>query len=409
MRNFIFSILLTLITTTLSFAGNNSSANKNSDIMLGAYLLEDAYNPEKITDFELDINNELAIINIFTSFDYNWDNLYVQCSNIVNEGATPMITLEPTLFERSNDNLLTEISNGDWDPYLDEWIADFILWAEDLDDPDVRVLLRFAHEFNGIWYPWSNDPSNYIQAWQYLHNKFEVAGANQYIEWVWNANNVDIDDYNDITQYYPGDDMVDWTSLDGYNWGSNYSFSEWNTFTELFEEQYTILVSSFPHKPILIAEIATVEPSDLPESSIEYGGDDSDSNESKAKWINDMFKQISSNFVAIKGIVWFNMNKEHSWSINEEDHNTGLAKFKKMAQQKYITSNFNTAESYGMDELLSSVSYRIAASSIDSTITHSGKSMQSQADGFRGLSQAVIEKHRKQHHDIIAKQARQAK
>lgn len=27
------------------------------------------------------------------------------------------------------------------------------------------VYLRFGHEANGDWYPWSNDPPNFIQAW----------------------------------------------------------------------------------------------------------------------------------------------------------------------------------------------------------------------------------------------------
>ncbi|WP_299002832.1 glycoside hydrolase family 26 protein [uncultured Shewanella sp.] len=419
MRNFIFITLFIFMTSTPTFSmASDNASEKNQDIMLGAYLLEDAYNPEKIIEFESDIEQELAIINIFTSFDYDWNQLHVQCSNIVNEGATPMITLEPTLADRPNDNLLPEISQGHWDDYIDEWIANFMLWMKDRDDPNARVLLRFAHEFNGIWYPWSNDPNAYITAWQYLHNKFEVAGANQYIEWVWNANNIDIDDYNDITQYYPGDDMVDWTSLDGYNWGANYSFTEWSTFTELFEEQYAVLTTSFPHKPILIAEIATVEPSDLPNTADEYAGNDSDSHESKAKWIKDMFKQIRLNFTHIKGVIWFNTNKEFSWSLNEADHNTGLDKFRKMAQKKYITSDFNTVAFYDMEESDPIASMAPIAKLSDNTdntdntdnsLLNSSHKMKNQADGFRALSKSVIEKRRQQHHEMIAKQMVQDK
>ncbi|WP_299497119.1 glycosyl hydrolase [uncultured Shewanella sp.] len=404
MRNILFLIIMSY--------GVILSNTVNAKSMVGAYIQGNGYRLEKMTAFEADINKDLAIINLFTSFDYDWHTLRVQNANIIAQGATPMITLEPTLALRHNDNLLPEIIAGDWDEYLDNWIADFKIWIEDLGDPNAKVLLRFAHEFNGIWYPWSNYPTHYILAWRYLHERFEMAGANQYVEWVWNANNVDVDDYDDITLYYPGDDVVDWTSIDGYNWGSNFSFSQWNTFAELFEEKYALLMSKYPNKPIIIAEIASAEPSDIPDLLLGQDGDDSDSAESKALWIKDMFKQLRTHFRGIKGIVWFNINKELSWSINEADHNTGLTKFKKKVKRQYYISEFRMADSFVRNGMLKGlgkhqiVNKQANTSERQVMFMQRGHRVKGQAAGFRQMKKAMIEQRRKQHHKMIAEQVR---
>ncbi len=317
--------------------------------MLGAYIRDDAYKPENIATFESDIHKGLAIVNIFTNFDYDWHALRRQNSHIVAAGATPMITFEPTLSARPNDNLLPEIIAGDWDDYLSNWVADFKIWIEDIDDPNARILLRFAHEFNGIWYPWSNDPDNYILAWRHLHEKFETADADQYVEWVWSVNHDDVDDYRNVMLYYPGEDVVDWTAIDGYNWGSNYAFSQWSSFADIFKDKYDLLMSHYPHHPILITEVGCAEPTDLPNPVLDQDGDDSDRFESKSMWIDDMFKQLRNHFHGIKGIIWFNINKELSWSLNEDQHNTGLVQFKKQAQKNDISSRFSPAKSYFFD------------------------------------------------------------
>ncbi|MCL1126774.1 glycoside hydrolase family 26 protein [Shewanella surugensis] len=381
MCKLIFLVVVTYITSISTIA--------SAKTILGAYILDNGYSPANMTAFKTDINKDLGIIHIFTSFDYDWNTLRVQNTNIMAQGATSMITLEPTLAQRQNDNLLPEIIAGDWDGYLDQWIADFKIWIEELDDPDARVLLRFAHEFNGIWYPWSNDPENYILAWRYVHNRFEAADANQYVEWVWNANSVDVDDYNDITLYYPGDDVVDWTSIDGYNWGSNFSFTRWNTFAELFEEKYALLMLHYPNHPILIAEVASAEPSDVPNSLLGQDGDDSDRTENKGRWITEMFKQLRSQFHGIKGLVWFNINKELSWSINEAEHNTGVAKFKKVVNRQYVKSEFRSADAYTRHGKL------IGA----------GHHVQTHAAGFHQLPKSFIEQRRRQHHQMLADKA----
>lgn len=135
--------------------------------------------------------------------------------------------------------------------------------------------------------------------------------------------------------YYPGDDVVDWLSLDGYNWGSNYSFTRWKSFDETFSQQYVKMVSAVPNKPMMLAEVSSAEPHDLPDLSWGQDGDDSDVLESKEAWTADMMQSIQANYPAIKSIVWFNTNKELSWALNETS-NTGLTAYNKAVVGDYF-------------------------------------------------------------------------
>ena len=84
--------------------------------------------------------------------------------------------------------------------------------------------------------------------------------------WAWCPNVTDTDGGNQATMsYYPGDDYVDWTGVDGYNWGS--ANGEWQTFQQSLPHIYPLLAAK--GKPILIGEMA----------STEVGGD-------KAAWID---------------------------------------------------------------------------------------------------------------------------
>jgi beta-mannanase len=80
--------------------------------------------------------------------------------------------------------------------------------------------------------------------------------------------------------YYPGDAYVDWTGVDGYNWGTRNG--GWQTFKHVFRNIYPLLAAK--NKPILIGEMA----------SAEAGGD-------KAKWIDDIIPTLRTEYPLVKG------------------------------------------------------------------------------------------------------------
>ena len=206
------------------------------------------------------------------------------------------------------------------------------------------MLLRFAHEFNGTWYPYGNSPATFQSAWQYIHDRFEIAGVNQYVEWVWSANNVNVDDHNDVSVYYPGTEYVDWTSIDGYNFGSNYSWTNWESFEDTYSDMYLTLVNNYPEKPIMIAEVGSAEETDIPSYWWGQYGDNSDAYESKDNWIGNMLFQLEASFPAVRAVSWFNINKELGWSITS-GRNTGLSAYVAGTSSPYYTNEYLSAGS----------------------------------------------------------------
>jgi beta-mannanase len=147
---------------------------------------------------------------------------------------------------------------------------------------------------NGRWFPWSegvngNKSGEFVTAWRHVHDIFTRVGATN-DSWVW-CPNIDPDNiFLNLQSQYPGDAYVDWTGLDGYNWGTNPAKPDrWRSFDQLYKATYDKIVNMIaPSKPMIVSEVG----------STEYGG-------SKAAWIADMLARIPSNYPKIRGLLWF--------------------------------------------------------------------------------------------------------
>ncbi|KAG1663506.1 Endoglucanase H [Nymphon striatum] len=230
------------------------------------------------------------------------------------------------------------------------------------------------------------------------------------LQWVWCASATSTDDYDDLTVYYPGDDLVDWTSLDGFNRGSNYSFSSWRSFDEIFSYAYTTLVNNYPDKPIILAEVGSAEPSDLPNPEWEQYGDDSDASNSKEEWVSDMFNRIRQDYPAIRAISWFNNNKELSWALNDIAQNglpnTGLSAYNSSILHDHYLSSLVPLPGFEIDNDndLDTTTHirrgrnnpeRSKSSAMHSTLSKMPKVVgeklrEKEATGFRNLSQEAL-------------------
>jgi hypothetical protein len=166
------------------------------------------------------------------------------------------------------------------------------------------LFILFDEEMNGTWYPYSpgqngNTAAGFVAMWRHVHDVFQAVGATN-VTWVWCPNIDPGGIFTPFSQIYPGDAYVDWTGLNGYNWGG----SEWTSFSSVFAQSYTGLLQVAPSKPIMIGEVA----------SEETGG-------SKSAWITDaLLTQLPQNFPRIKALLWFNWriyekNAWHNWEI----------------------------------------------------------------------------------------------
>jgi hypothetical protein len=215
-------------------------------------------------------------------------------------GRIPLISWEPDKID------LARIADGSLD-------ATILARANGSKALGKKFFLDFAAEMNGDE-AWSgNNARLYVSAYRHIHDLFVAAGANKVV-WAWCPNVTDTHGGNRTTMdYYPGDAYVDWTGVDGYNWGT--TNGGWQTFQQVFQDIYPLLAAK--KKPILIGEMA----------SAEAGGD-------KAKWIDDIIPTLRASFPLIKGVVWFDINKETDWRISSSP--ASEAAFIRMANNPYF-------------------------------------------------------------------------
>ena len=215
-------------------------------------------------------------------------------------GAVPMVAWEPWMPGEGAEQpeyRLRRIADGAHDDYLRR--AARILRAH-----EGPVLLRFAHEMNGDWYPWAagvngNEARDYVDAWRHVHEIFAEERADD-VAWVWSPN-VDYPGATPLEELYPGDEYVDWVGASGYNGGTTLDWGGWRSFDDLFDDTLDRLEALAPGKPLMITETG----------SAEQGGD-------KAAWIDGFFRGLERRSQA-RAFVWFEFDKETDWRVTSSE------------------------------------------------------------------------------------------
>lgn len=248
---------------------------------------------QRLADTTAVLRHVPAYLEWYTGFGEAPDVAKLQA--VTDAGSVPVVTWEPWVWTAGVDQpayALDRVTAGDFDPYLAQWADALAAW-------DRPVLLRFAHEMNGDWYPWSagvngNTAADYVDAWRHVHDVFAAHGADD-VRWVW-APNVVYPGSTPLTALYPGDAYVDVLGVDGYNWGTSVSWGSWVSGRQVFEQTFAELRALAPSKPLLVTETA----------SSELGG-------SKAAWVEDLITWSAGQ--GLLGIIWFDENKETDWRM----------------------------------------------------------------------------------------------
>lgn len=223
----------------------------------------------------------------------------------------------------------------------------------------VPVFLRFAHEMNGYWYPWSQQPIEYVRAFRALATEIHKYAPLTAMLWAPNIGgsyppdsggylaasgsknfklldtNKDgrLDLYDDMyAPFYPGDDVVDWVGMSVYHWGKSYPWGEneipeahsfidritgnyvgMNGDERAVPDFYDIYVMQHG-KPMAITETAALY-------NTEVGGD-SEYLIKQAWWRQVFSQEVANDFSGIKMINWFETRKFESeirsnadWSV----------------------------------------------------------------------------------------------
>ncbi len=220
--------------------------------------------------------------------------------NVRRYGAIPVFSWNSSSSPPSVDQpdfSLETIVDGRYDSYIREFATKAKEWGH-------PFFLRFNWEMNGFWFPWSegvngNTPGQFVAAWRHVHDLFNEVGATN-VTWVW-CPNIDLNNaLIPLGKVYPGDAYVDWTALDGFNWGERHGSPGWQTFNQVFHKTYRRIVTKVaPDKPLMLAEVA----------STDKGGN-------KPEWIKDMYAKIRHKYRKIRAVIWYDVDdRDTNWPI----------------------------------------------------------------------------------------------
>jgi hypothetical protein len=187
------------------------------------------------------LGHRAAVYVRFFAFPFGESELAVldeTVTGVAGEGGMLMVTLEPW-------NGLSSVT-----PEAAAMLADRVAAS---DAQGVPVFVRFAHEMNGSWYPWGQQPSAYAAAFRLVADAVHATGSRSAMVWAPNyaggypfragpfealAGSAEFGELDtnrdgrlDMTDdpyapYYPGDDAVDWVGMSLYHWGGAYPWAE---------------------------------------------------------------------------------------------------------------------------------------------------------------------------------------
>jgi beta-mannanase len=216
-----------------------------------------------------------------------------------NRRTVPMITWQPADPEVWNRPKITyrKILAGRFDGYIRSFARDAAAYGG-------PVILRFAHEMDGAWFPWgihrfNNSPSTFKTMWRYVWRMFQDVGATN-VRFLW-APNTPCSGCVSMKAYFPGDRYVDYVGFSSFNWGEPSNRherrvrpnSKWKTMLKTVGPGVEAL-KRVSERPIIVAETAST--SDAPRGR------------SKAGWIRNGYPNVYQTFKRVKAIVYFNID-----------------------------------------------------------------------------------------------------
>lgn len=274
-------------------------------------------------------------------------NVLAAADQVNGLGGVLVLTLEP------HDGL---------DAVTDESIQELTDLLAEVNGKQVPVLLRFAHEMNGSWYPWGQQPQAFVDTFRAVAAAVHEQTPATQMMWAPNYGGgypftggqyapeagtadfdaLDTDKDGELTEaddpyqpYYPGDDAVDWVGMTLYHWGSTYPWGGNNLpETEKFAAQlrgtydgiggdesglpdFYAIYSEDRDKPLAIPETAAFV---TEEANSDYAL------EIRRAWWQQVFSENTrSEFPNIRLINWFNWDKHEPeadgivrWSITSD-------------------------------------------------------------------------------------------
>lgn len=233
-------------------------------------------------------------------------------------------------------------------------LADLTATLQDANAVGTPVLVRFAHEMNGSWYAWGQQPQAYIRVWRQVANAVHQAPQSKML---WSPNEgggypflgakdqpekgsprfaaLDTNHDGKLTRYddpyapyWPGSKYVDWVGLSDYHFGRHFPWGKnalpepgkfadkitghFNSkltggYDETMEPDFYASYSKKYDKPFIISETSA-----LYSTSPQKPGAPSDE-AIKQAWLRQVFAaDLPKKFPNLRAIMWFEQTKKEN-------------------------------------------------------------------------------------------------
>lgn len=238
---------------------------------------------------------------------------------IQSEGKIPLVRMMPWS---------KKVRNKGTDPVyaLDNFLAGKFdskirAWAKAAKATGRPVMVEFAPEANGSWFPWNglwnggaiateygnpnlpDGPEKYRDTFRHIVSLFREEGADN-VTWVFHvdAQPQPQEPWNSMKNYYPGDEYVDWIGLSVF--GAIEPAGDWYPdFTQVLDWSWDEIKVMTSTKPIAVVESATIEHPQKPLA--------------KAAWIKNALTALKSGkYPEIKAFTWWHEIGWLDWANN---------------------------------------------------------------------------------------------
>ncbi len=223
--------------------------------------------------------------------------------------------------------------------------ADFEAFADDAIAFGGAIVLELCSEFSGFQYTCSgiynggatldgygddtkaDGPERFVDAWRHIVDLFRARGADN-VTWLLHYDSIDptdlpaeLQEWNSMASYWPGDDYVDWIGTSMY--GQEDADDPWTPFRTILDDNLPDLRALSDTVPVGIVEFGT-----------HSSGRSPDDSEGMAEWLEDMFTTLED--PAYADVRWINWYQTPQYDLTAEDD--ALAAFRAGAASDYFAT-----------------------------------------------------------------------
>lgn len=281
--------------------------------------------------------------------DETWEHTTAAVTQVKENGGILLLTLEP---------------HGGLDSMSDEVIDRLANDLKEINDSGTPVIVRFAHEMNGSWYAWGQQPQRYVEVFRKVAAAIHATAPGTAMMWAPNYGGgypftggqfaarrgtpafeaLDTDGDGALTMaddtyapYYPGDDAVDWVGISLYHWGNqrpwgNNEVPEGDKFADMLTGTYSGTAGDDDAIPDFyqVYGVDHGHPVAIPETAAIFtpSRDGADELDIKQTWWRQVFsEETHERFPNLKMINWFEwlkyeieINDDVDWRAAGSDH-----------------------------------------------------------------------------------------